>query len=119
MESKKFSNPYAYGFCNNYEKVFKNLEEETYELFSFNPEEVSIKDRTELSKKIALEDFDDNTYLFDKISNFEEIDRIVESKEAEANLLTAVGKFKGSEPASYEEFRSLLKLPAKELLITK
>ena len=74
---EKTVTPYSYGFGFNYTKVFKDLEEEVFELFSFNPENTSIDERYELSKKIVFEEFDENSYLFDKISNFEEIERVV------------------------------------------
>ena len=46
----------------------------------FDPASVSKKDRYELSRKIVEEAFDENAYMYDKISNFEEIDRILQGK---------------------------------------
>ena len=68
---------YGYGFGNNYTKVFKDLDEEVFELFSFNPENTCAEERYKLSRKIVFEEFDENSYMFDKISNFDEIDRII------------------------------------------
>ena len=49
----------------------------------FDPSSVVRDQRYELSRKIASEAFDENSYMFDKVSNFDEIDRIVESNSIE------------------------------------
>lgn len=41
-ENEATKNQYGYGFCGNYYNVFKNLEEEVSELFSFDPKDVAI-----------------------------------------------------------------------------
>ena len=50
----------------------------------------SIPERYELSRKIVFEEFDENSYMFDKISNFDEIDRILENKNALSNLIKGI-----------------------------
>lgn len=81
---------YGYGFSNNYTKVFKDLDEEAFELFSFNPEDTSTMERYQLSRKIVFEEFDENSYMFDKISNFDEIDRVIESQAPIQEVLKGV-----------------------------
>ncbi len=68
---KNENNIYAYGFCGNYDDVFNNLDEEMLEVQAFNPRNVERKDRYSLSRKIIDEAFDESSYMFDKLSNFD------------------------------------------------
>lgn len=54
------------------------------------------------------------------MSNFEEIDRIIESNEARDALIKLVKEYHGvNDVIDYEKFKSQLKIPNKEILIAK
>ncbi len=73
-----------------------------------------------MEKKITYEEFDEDGYLYDKMSNFEEIERIVGSTEASEALIKLIKEHRGiNESLDPEKFKSLMKIPNKELLIPK
>ena len=54
------------------------------------------------------------------MSNFEEIDRIIESNEARDALIKLVKDYHGtSDVIDFEKFKSQMKVPNKEILIGK
>jgi hypothetical protein len=71
QSSKLQYSEYNYGFCQQYSNVFDNLEEECIELFAFNPKDTALSQRLPLSRTIIRNEFDIDSYLFDKYDNEE------------------------------------------------
>lgn len=69
QEENAECNHYNYGFSQNYSNVLDHLQEETMELFEFDPKLTPLKDRFQLSNQIIIQQFDYESYLFDKYEN--------------------------------------------------